>query len=566
MKAKTTCLFLAIFLLASSARAQGTMVDDYFISTALGEERLVQVYLPEGYNDPGNTDHYPMIMFLHGDCSYPSEYSASVVPQLDSLISTGWINPTIVVFPDATTETFSWLIFPGGSWYTNSELYGDYEDFIVQDVITHIDATYRTLAISDWRCIMGHSMGGFGSMKLAVTHPSLFKGVAAHAGPLNYEMWLDTQVPLILAENAGPPYNWTPYVLSSTLITFITFHEAGAFSPNLNNPPYYVDFPLDESGALIDTVFDRWLEHNPAALVEGLEPGELEIYFDCGTADGYLLHVWNESFADTLEALGLDYTFLSHSGVHSVPERYPISLTWLDSIMQSISIEPYEITLTPENPPIQISASGGSFNFNIAAANNTDSSATCDVWCNITLPNGSIYGPVLGPVNLTLNAGFSGNRNRTQNVPGIAPSGEYSYVGYIGVYPDIVWNMDSFPFEKLATGDGVPVNSWANNGDDIEAWLTEPVFDVPANFALLGAHPNPFNPTTTIGFALSEAARVQLTVYDMQGRKVAEVVNGYRDAGHHEVTFDGANLASGVYVYRLRAGDFSANGKMVLMR
>jgi len=59
---------------------------------------------------------------------------------------------------------------------------------------------------------------------------------------------------------------------------------------------------------------------------------------------------------------------------------------------------------------------------------------------------------------------------------------------------------------------------------------------------------------------------VNLSVYDVSGRLVAELVNSMRDAGVHEVTFDASNLASGIYLYRIEAGDFSAVRKMVLMK
>jgi hypothetical protein len=83
---------------------------------------------------------------------------------------------------------------------------------------------------------------------------------------------------------------------------------------------------------------------------------------------------------------------------------------------------------------------------------------------------------------------------------------------------------------------------------------------------LNGVYPNPFNPATTISYALPEAARVTLNVYDVSGRLVAEVVNGWRDAGVHEAVFNGSDLASGVYVFTLQTGEFNKTGKMVLMK
>jgi hypothetical protein len=82
----------------------------------------------------------------------------------------------------------------------------------------------------------------------------------------------------------------------------------------------------------------------------------------------------------------------------------------------------------------------------------------------------------------------------------------------------------------------------------------------------LSAYPNPFNPVTTFSFTLPKAQEVSLTVYDVRGRQVAELVSGWWDEGEHKVTFDGSNQASGIYVYRLEAGGYTNSGKMVLMK
>ncbi len=88
----------------------------------------------------------------------------------------------------------------------------------------------------------------------------------------------------------------------------------------------------------------------------------------------------------------------------------------------------------------------------------------------------------------------------------------------------------------------------------------------PSSFFLLQAYPNPFNPTATLSYELQAASLVNLSVYDVSGRLVAELVNGWREAGANQVTFDGSGLRSGVYVYWLQAGEFGATGKLVLMK
>jgi hypothetical protein len=225
------------------------------------------------------------------------------------------------------------------------------------------------------------------------------------------------------------------------------------------------------------------------------------------------------------------------------------------------------VTLTPYNPPIQIPANGGSFDFNVAFSNNEASQQTFDAWIMVQLPDASWYGPVLGSYELTLSSGGVIDRDRTQSVPANAPEGVYAYVGYIGDYPDIVWTEDQFDFEKLGASDGgTGINDWTNWGEGFEQIVGFGESDLPSRFALLGNYPNPFNPVTNISYQLSATSFVKLSIYDVAGRKVAELVNGWREAGVHEVTWDASDLASGIYVYRLEAGEFSAGGKMVLMK
>jgi hypothetical protein len=80
------------------------------------------------------------------------------------------------------------------------------------------------------------------------------------------------------------------------------------------------------------------------------------------------------------------------------------------------------------------------------------------------------------------------------------------------------------------------------------------------------SYPNPFNPSTVIRYELPEAGNVRLSVYDMTGRRVADLVNGPVQAGSHTAGFDGSRLASGVYVYRLQSGGQVLSGKMMLVK
>jgi hypothetical protein len=226
-----------------------------------------------------------------------------------------------------------------------------------------------------------------------------------------------------------------------------------------------------------------------------------------------------------------------------------------------------QIALTPQGGPIVIAPGGGSFNYDVAVHNSLTQAASGEVWCDILLPGGTVYGPVLGPANVLLPADTTMLRARTQNIPGSAPAGDYEFRGYVGIYPFVVWDEASFPFSKSGLDENGPYRDWLNSGEPFEeVGEASSAAEIPTQFALDAAHPNPFNPATAISYQLAANSHVRLQVYDMAGRLVTTLVEGWRSAGYHEVIFDGAGLASGIYLYRLQAGDFTAAGKMLLIK
>ncbi|MFH1861514.1 MAG: M6 family metalloprotease domain-containing protein [bacterium] len=218
----------------------------------------------------------------------------------------------------------------------------------------------------------------------------------------------------------------------------------------------------------------------------------------------------------------------------------------------TVSLPPtgVDVVLTPAAPPIMLPPAGGSFEYDIEITNYDPTPAQTQYWAMLILPGGAPYGPISGPYNLTIPGNGVINRTRIQNIPARAPSGEYQMVGYLGTYPGVVEDSSFFTFVKIESTTGVE--------EDLTA--------VPQNLALLPCYPNPFNPSTTISFTLPMAQQVSLTVYDSQGRQVAVLMNGWRSAGMHTAVFDASHLASGVYVYRLQAGEFIASEKMMLVK
>jgi hypothetical protein len=90
--------------------------------------------------------------------------------------------------------------------------------------------------------------------------------------------------------------------------------------------------------------------------------------------------------------------------------------------------------------------------------------------------------------------------------------------------------------------------------------------EIPIEYALEQNYPNPFNPSTTIKYGISERSFVELRVYDILGREVASLINEEQDAGYYNIEFNANNLASGVYLYKLTAGEFIETKKMILLK
>jgi photosystem II stability/assembly factor-like uncharacterized protein len=96
--------------------------------------------------------------------------------------------------------------------------------------------------------------------------------------------------------------------------------------------------------------------------------------------------------------------------------------------------------------------------------------------------------------------------------------------------------------------------------------VADPSKQVPTSFSLGQNYPNPFNPTTTIEYALPRRSHVTLTIFNILGQRVATLINNEIEAGFHHIQFDGSGLASGVYLYRLTAGEFSETRRLIFLR
>jgi S-formylglutathione hydrolase FrmB len=299
--------------------------DTCFYSTILDQEKCIRVYLPPEYE--ADTTSYPVVYYLHGAGGNYEEL-IDFMPWINEMIINGNIHPMIFVGLDGRGQLY------GGSMYTNSILNGDYEDYIIQEVIPFAESIFRTKNSMHYRCITGASMGGYGSMKLQLKHTDLFTGVASYIGPLQLDTTMVLWQPQVMAENTGPPYNFT---YPTGMFTSLCFTVAAAFSPNLNILPYQVEFPYDTNCELVDSVISKWREHDCSHLAKNLDSLDYDnpgIFFACGTNDNLFLYPGNVCFEDTLKELGVDYSFYTDDIGHFVSEdMFRAGMLFLDSVM-----------------------------------------------------------------------------------------------------------------------------------------------------------------------------------------------------------------------------------------
>jgi enterochelin esterase-like enzyme len=149
-------------------------------------QRLFNVYLPAGY-DPARAEGYPVAYFLHGLGGDFQTYDGIIENFMNALLERGELLPMIIIKIDASEPNL-----PGddgehrlgGTWYVDSTYpdSGDFEQYIVSELIPYVDNTYHTIADRNYRGIFGQSMGGYGSLYLGLKHPELFVTMASDSG------------------------------------------------------------------------------------------------------------------------------------------------------------------------------------------------------------------------------------------------------------------------------------------------------------------------------------------------------------------------------------------------
>ncbi len=295
--------------------------------------------------------------------------------------------------------------------------------------------------------------------------------------------------------------------------------------------------------------------------------GDARILFQYKDISGSLQNEGTVGIENHLENDGIEYKYDEdyHQYAHSITNRFAILFTTMTEAPQ-LTVDLTYVSGSPVPP------GGGNLDFEVYIENVGNSSADFDAWLDISYEGGPPT-TVIQRYLTDFQPGWTISRpDAWFPVPGAYVAGNYVMYGRVGNHPGTVWDEDSFPFVKSGTHHDsffqpfVPTEAFPNPFAVITGKEVSVIETMPKEWALSQNYPNPFNPLTSISFALPEAGYVKLVVYDLLGREIVTLVNGNHEAGMHEVVFDVKNLASGIYIYQLQAGEFTAVRKMVLMK
>jgi S-formylglutathione hydrolase FrmB len=307
-------------------------------------ERPVIVYTPPDY-DPEGSRVFPTLYVLHGySGSALALISArprerNVVQWIDALIHERRMPAALLVIVDGYTRL-------GGSQYVDSIHNGNYATYTVRDVVSHVDASYRSVAREGGRAVLGKSSGGFGAMHLVLEHPGTFAAFASHSGD-SYFLYADipayanAQRTLEKHDFSIPAFveafDQKHKRSQSEFVTMEMLAYSAAYSPR-SAKAFDLDLPFDlHSGELREDVFARWRAFDPAERVAGRERelGRLRLrYLDCGRKDEYGLDIGARLVAQRMRELGLVVRHEEFDDDHfNVGYRYEISLPALADVL-----------------------------------------------------------------------------------------------------------------------------------------------------------------------------------------------------------------------------------------
>jgi S-formylglutathione hydrolase len=336
-----------------------TVHGDALVGNLSGEsaDRTVFVYLPPSYGSERNR-RYPVAYLLHGYGLTGERWMSftRMAEAADRVMAAGTVKEIILVNPDSFTKY-------SGSMYSASPTSGDWETFMADDLVKYIDGHYRTLAARESRGLGGHSMGGYGTIRIGMKRPDVFSslyimsacclmndpgargsGAGRGGAQRGAQAGAEPAAAGTQAARGGP----APPPAAATVdgrgaaagsdgrgrggrgggFGNVQMAEAAAWSPNADNPPDFVDQPLRD-GEVQPLVRAKWIANSPLAMIDQYYSSLKKYPFigmEVGTQDG--LADSNRQLDRAMTQLGIPHTFETYEGDHTnrVPERVEMNV------------------------------------------------------------------------------------------------------------------------------------------------------------------------------------------------------------------------------------------------
>ena len=265
-----------------------------FYSAAVDRRMKFDIVLPQGYHQ--SSDSYPVVYLLHG---YMQNYTIWG-RNLAAAFYARNLNELILVLPDG-----------GNSWFINYASNEDgqlnnWEDHIVEDVISYVDANYRTEARREGRAIAGLSMGGFGAYSLGLRHPELFVSIGSTSGALGHARTAAAAIRAGANRSQGPRDEETQARIAEADAFISKIVNIPGFSTQDERTPKGVDFETAEQADAYD----------PFVIIYDVPRSQMpHIYMDSGTEDGLI----NEAreLANLLMVNNVPFDYMQSRGRHN---------------------------------------------------------------------------------------------------------------------------------------------------------------------------------------------------------------------------------------------------------
>ena len=275
-------------------------------------DRDVSVYLPPSYHtDPQKT--YPVLYLLHGFTDSDSkwfgweEHWINVKEVIDASIAEGLSKEMIVVMPNAYNRF-------KGSMYSTSTTIGDWETFVSKDLVNYIDTHYRTIPLASSRGLAGHSMGGYGTLRLGMKYPEVWSAIYALSPCCMEGTMLETSERMMESVEAITTLD---QLEGAGFGTIATLASAAAWAPNPEHPPFYLDLPFAD-GEVQPEIAAKFSANRTLYVIDQFIPNLKKltaIGMDAGDQDRGISGS-TKRLHEVLESYGIPHQYESYQGDH----------------------------------------------------------------------------------------------------------------------------------------------------------------------------------------------------------------------------------------------------------